>query len=187
MKVLPPLYLSPYSFISRTSSFLSEIDGLVSLELLLSVRYWDSKGNRKIIESAQNTFLLTLSPRERHIFTAGDSDGTRTHDNLRDSQAHWPLCYGTIWQAVLISRDESLRLSSFACFPKENIPRRYQSFAEFHFLFATNTLKSINKYPAKGLAEGQRIELWDPLRPTLFKSVWCANHRTLHIGLPYWI
>lgn len=111
MKVLPPLYLGPYSFISRTSSFLSEIDGLVSLELWPSVRYWDSKGNRKIIESAQNTFLLTLSPRKRHIFTA-----------------------------------------------KENIPRRYQSFTEFHFLFATNTLKSINKYPAKGLAVGVGFE-----------------------------
>lgn len=88
MQVLAPLYLGPYSFISRTSSFLSEIDGLVSLELWPSVRYWDSKGNRKVIESAQNTFLLTLSPRKRHIFTVGDSDGTRTHDNLRDSQAH---------------------------------------------------------------------------------------------------
>ena len=96
------------------------------------------------------------------------------------------LNYGTIWQAVLISRNESLRLPSFACFPKENIPRRYQSFTEFHFLFATNTLKSINKYPTKGLAMEVGFEPTGGSSPPLvFKT--SAINQTLplhHIELP---
>ena len=68
------------------------------------------------------------------------------------------------WRAVLLSRDQSPSLFSFACFPKENIPRRYQSFTELSFVFATTTQKSINKYPAKGLAPQVGLE---PTAPRL--------------------
>lgn len=72
-----------------------------------------------------------------------------THPLAGELQTFW--IHSANWQAALISRDESLRLFSLACFPKENIPRRYQSSTELSFVFATTTQKSINKYPSKGL------------------------------------